>query len=193
MFKNKIFKIKPWIKANISPKRYQHIRGVAATSRKLAVRYGLNLDKAELAGWLHDCAKELSKSEMLDWIKKGPSRLDEAEKKIPALWHPHAGASIALHRWKIKDRQILEAIRCHTLGSSAMSLLAQILFVGDFIEPGRRFEGVAQARAAARKNLNQAVLMKCSMTVSHLLSQNVKIHGRLLETWNSFLELKNEK
>jgi len=193
MFKNKISKIKLWIKANISPKRYEHIRGVAQTSRKLAIRYGLSPDQAELAGWLHDCAKELPKSEMLDWIKKGFSRLDTAEKKIPALWHSHAGASIAFHQWKIKDRQILEAIRCHTLGSPTMSPLAQIVFVGDFIEPGRRFDGVVMARAIAKKDLNQAVLIKCFMTISHLLSQNMKIHGRLLETWNSFLRHQNEK
>jgi len=193
MFKNKIFKIKLWIKAHISPKRYEHIRGVAQTSRKLAIRYGLPPDQAELAGWLHDCAKELPKSEMLDWIKKGPTLLDKAEKKIPALWHPHAGASIALHQWKIKDTPILEAIRCHTLGSPTMSPLAQIIFVGDFIEPGRRFDGVVMARAIAKNDLNQAVLIKCSMTISHLLSQDMKIHGRLLETWNSFLGYKNEK
>jgi predicted HD superfamily hydrolase involved in NAD metabolism len=193
MLKSKLIKIKTWIKANISPNRYEHIQGVAETSRKLAFRYGLNPDKAELAGWLHDCAKELPKSELLDWIKKGPSRLDAAEKKLTALWHPHAGASLALHQWKIKDVEILEAIRCHTLGSPTMSPLAQIVFVGDFIEPGRRFEGVAQARAIARKNLNRAVLIKCSMTISHLLSQNMKVHGRLLETWNRFLGYKNEK
>jgi len=193
MFKNKILKIKVWIKANISPKRYVHIRGVAQTSRQLAIRYGLPPNPAELAGWLHDCAKELPKGEMLDWIKKGPSRLDEAEKKIPALWHPHAGASIALHQWKIKDRRILEAIRCHTLGSPTMSPLAQIVFVGDFIEPERGFDGVLMARAVAKKDLNQAILIKCSMTISHLLSQKMKIHDRLLETWNSFLGHKNEE
>jgi predicted HD superfamily hydrolase involved in NAD metabolism len=193
MVKNKILKIKPWIKVNISPKRYEHIRGVAQTSRKLAVRYGLNPDKAELAGWLHDCAKELPKNEIFDWIKKGPSRLDAAEKNIPTLWHPHAGASIAFHRWKIKDKLILEAIRCHTLGSPTMSLLAQIVFISDFIEPGRRFDGVATARVIAKKNLNGAVLIKCSMTISHLLSQNMKIHSRLLETWNSFLGHEIEK
>jgi predicted HD superfamily hydrolase involved in NAD metabolism len=186
MFKNKL-KIKRWIKGNISPKRYQHIQGVAETSRKLAIRYHLSADQAELAGWLHDCAKELPKSEMLDWIKKSPFQLDPAEKKIPALWHPHAGAAIALKKWKIKDARILEAIQCHTLGSPTMSPLAQIVFVGDFIEPGRRFEGVAGARAMALKDLNQAVLMKCSITISHLLNQNMKIHFRLLETWNSFL------
>lgn len=193
MSKNKLIEIKQWIQGNISPKRYEHIRGVAAISRKLAIRYHLPAEKAELAGWLHDCAKELSKSEMLGWIKKSPFRLDDTEKKLPALWHPHAGAAIALQKWKIKDAEILEAIRCHTLGSPAMSPLAQIVFVGDFVEPGRIFKGVSKVRSVALRNLKDAVMMKCAMTILHLLRQNMKVHGRLLETWNSFLGQENEK
>ena len=190
MLKSKLVKVKTWIKTEISPKRYEHIQGVARTSRKLAVRYGLPADQAELAGWLHDCAKELQKDEMKNWIGKGLSRLDTTEEKIPALWHPHAGASIAFHQWKVKNPRILEAIRCHTLGGSTMMPLAQIVFVADFIEPGRDFEGVSKVRMAAFKDLNQALLMKCSMTISHLLNNNLKIHPRLLETWNSFLGKK---
>src|SRR5665213_1260554 len=193
MSKNKLMEIKRWIRGNISPKRYEHILGVAATSRKLAIRYHLSAEKAELAGWLHDCAKELSKNEMLDWIKKSPFRLDDTEKKLPPLWHPHAGAGMAFKKWKIKDLQILEAIRCHTLGSPEMSPLAQIVFVGDFVEPGRTFKGVTKVRSVAFKNLNDAVLIKCAITISYLLSQKMKVHGRLLETWNSFLGQKNEK
>ena len=64
--------IKKWVSTQVSPKRYLHIQGVALTARKLAIRYGLSPEKAELAGWLHDCAKELPKREMAAWIKKKP-------------------------------------------------------------------------------------------------------------------------
>ena len=117
-------------------------------------------------------------------------KLDEEEKNIPALWHPHAGASIAQNQWKIKDKDTLEAIRCHTLGSPEMSALAQIVFVADFIEPGRTFPGVEKVRLIARKNIQEAVLLKCSMTIDYLLSRQMKIHSRLLRTWNSFLSYK---
>jgi predicted HD superfamily hydrolase involved in NAD metabolism len=193
MSSKKTEEIKKWISAQVSPKRYQHIKGVAQTAKKLAVLYGLSSDKAELAGWLHDCAKELSKSEMAEWIKKGPFKLDVDEIGIPALWHPHAGASIALEKWGIKDAQILEAIRCHTLGSPAMSPLARVVFVADFIEPGRKFDGVTLVRKIARKSLDASVLLKCSMTIEYLLEKNMKVHGRLLDTWNYFLDVKIEK
>jgi predicted HD superfamily hydrolase involved in NAD metabolism len=193
MSSKKTEEIKKWVSTQVSPKRYRHIQGVALTARKLGERYGLSSNKAELAGWLHDCAKELSKSEMAEWIKSGPFKLDPDEIRIPALWHPHAGASIAFKKWGIKDTKVLEAIRRHTLGSPAMSPLAQVLFVADFIEPDRKFDGVRLVRKIAQKSLDEAVLLKCSMTISYLLEKNMKVHGRLLDTWNYFLDSKNEE
>jgi predicted HD superfamily hydrolase involved in NAD metabolism len=182
--------IKDWVKTQVSPRRFLHIQGVAQTAVKLALRHDHSAQKAEMAAWLHDCAKELHKADMLKWIKKGSFSLDAEEKKIPALWHPHAGAGLAKIKWGIKDKDVLEAIRCHTLGSPEMGPLAQVVFVADFIEPGRTFEGVEKVRLVARKDLNEAVLLKCSMTVEDLLSRQMKIHGRLLATWNRFLEEK---
>jgi predicted HD superfamily hydrolase involved in NAD metabolism len=192
MSAKKIEEIKKWVSIQVSSERYQHIRGVVETAKKLAVLYHLSVEKAELAGWLHDCAKELSRSEMQKWIKKSSFDLDVNEKNMPALWHPHAGASIALNQWKIKDDRILEAIRRHTLGSPTMSPLAQIVFVADFIEPGRDFSGVKLVRKVARENLNEAILLKCSMTISYLLGKKMKVHDRLLETWNWFLDKRHE-
>jgi predicted HD superfamily hydrolase involved in NAD metabolism len=193
MAAQKLDQIKKWVGVRVHPERYRHIRGVVATGRELAARHGLPIDKAELAGWLHDCAKELPRAEALAWIRKSPFKLDEGEKKIPALWHPHAGAAIALIQWKITDAKILEAIRYHTLGKPKMSPLAQAIFIADFIEPGRGFKGLDRVRKAARRNLREAVLLKCSMTVSYLLEKNLEVHGRLLETWKYFLDVKNEK
>lgn len=185
--------IKEWLRTQVSPKRYEHIQGVVRSATDLAGRYGAPVEKAQAAAWLHDCAKERSRSEMLGWIRKSPFKLDPDEKTIPALWHPHAGASIALNLWKIKDKAILQAIRCHTLGSPEMSLLAQIIFVADFIEPGRTFEGVQKTRLVAKRDLGSAVLLKCSMTIEHLLSKNMRVHARLLQTWNAFLAVPGAK
>lgn len=181
--------IRDWVKTQVSEYRFKHIQGVAQTAGRLARRFGLPVEKAVLAGWLHDCAKELPKPEMKKWIGKAGFRLDPLEEKMPGLWHPHAGAGLALKRWGVKDKAVLEAIRCHTLGSPAMGPLAQLLFVADFIEPSRRFEGVGKARASARKGLRDGVLAKAAMTVQDLLESGRRVHPRLLETWNSFLEL----
>jgi len=163
-----------------------HIRGVVKTSGQLAKRYGLSVERARLAAWFHDCAKEKKRSWMREVLEDSPFRLDGEEKKTPALWHPHAGAAVALRDWGLRDPAVLEAIRRHTLGAPGMGPLAQVVFVADFIEPSRKFPGVELARKAARKNLGTAVRLKAAMTLEFLLHKDLRIHPRLLETWNYY-------
>lgn len=175
-----------WVKARVSPGRFRHIQGVVRTSARLAGRYGFPEAKALWAAWLHDSAKEMDRSGMLRWIRTGKERLDAAEEGMPALWHPHAGVGLARKVWGIRDPEVLEAIRCHTLGSAGMGPVAQVVFVADFIEPGRDFPGVEKARASARRGLVEAVRMKCAMTIGHLLENGRAVHPRLLDTYNFF-------
>lgn len=187
MDSSRFLEIRQWVASQVSPYRFKHIQGVVQTSEKLAKRFGISTEKARLAAWLHDCAKEKSRLEMKKWIENARFPLDAVESKMPGLWHPHAGAAIALKKWSIKDKVVLEAIRCHTLGSPRMGPLAQVVFVADFIEPSRDFSGVEKVRALARTNLKEAVLAKASMTIRFLFEKRMKIHPRLLETWNGFL------
>jgi predicted HD superfamily hydrolase involved in NAD metabolism len=182
----KLSEIQKWVSTQVSHHRLKHIQGVVQTSEKLAGRYGLPVSKARIAAWLHDCAKEWSKTEMGTWIKKAHRKLDRWEKDMPGLWHPHAAEGVALRKWGIKDPFILEAIRCHTLGNPEMAPLAQLIFIADFIEPGRRFAGVSWARKSAFEGLNSGVRAKASLTIEFLLEKRMKIHPRLLETWNHF-------
>ena len=184
----KTLEVREWVRTQVSPYRFQHIEGVAKTAKSLAQKHHLPPRKAEWAALLHDCAKELSRAEMKRWIKKGGFKLDKAEEAMPGLWHPHAGAALAKLKWGIKDKDILEAIRCHTLGGAGMGPLARLLFVADFIEPGRRFRGVEVVRRAADSDLAEAVLLKCSMTLQFLFEKGMKVHPRLVETWNSHLK-----
>jgi predicted HD superfamily hydrolase involved in NAD metabolism len=184
--------IAAWVKTQVSPRRFAHIQGVVKSSGDLALRFGQSVLKARLAAWLHDSAKELPKPEMTAWLKGTPFHLDAEEKAMPGLWHPHAGAAIALKKWKIKDPEVLEAIRCHTLGGEKMGGLARVVFVADFVEPGRHFDGVAEARRAARRSLIQGVRVKAERTLADLLRGQMMIHPRLLNTWNAFL-LKDDK
>lgn len=182
----KLNEIREWVKKNTSPARLRHIRGVVRFSARLAGRHRVDIRKAELAAWLHDCAKELPRNRQESLIKCGPFRLDAGEKGLAALWHPHASAALARIKWGIRDRGILEAVRCHTLGKAGMNPLAQVIFVADFIEPGRKFKGAAEIRKIAVRDLGAGVAAKASMTVGFLLKRKKRIHPRLLETWNDF-------
>ncbi|HVM31715.1 MAG TPA: bis(5'-nucleosyl)-tetraphosphatase (symmetrical) YqeK [bacterium] len=180
--------VRDWVKTQVSPRRFAHIQGVARSAEALARRHGQSVEKCRLAAWLHDAAKEYTRARMLQCLKGSPFRLDPLEQKMPGLWHPHAGAALALKRWKIKDREVLEAIRCHTLGGEKMGPVAQVVFVADFIEPGRAFKGLVRARRAARESLVKGVRAKAEMTLGHLLQAGHLIHPRLVLTYNAFLE-----
>jgi len=177
----------PWVRGRVRPERYRHIQGVVRTAKRLASRHGLSLEKAELAAWFHDCAKEETRAGMAALLRGTPFRMDAWERKIPALWHPHAGAAAAWKVWGLRDRETLEAIRCHTLGQRRMGPLARALFVADYIEPGRDFPGVREARRRAGRSLREGVLAKCEGTLRHLITHGMAVHPRLLETWNETL------
>jgi len=183
---HKAAEIRDWVREKVSAHRFRHIEGVVKTAVQLARRHGVSPPKAEWAAWLHDCGKELSPVQMKSWLRGTPFKLDRMEKTMPWLWHPHVGAAIARKRWGVRDKDILEAVESHTLGKPGMGKLAQILFVADFIEPGRKFGGIGMARKAAQKDLREGVLMKAAMTLSFLLEKNAPIHPRLVETLNSF-------
>jgi predicted HD superfamily hydrolase involved in NAD metabolism len=180
--------ISGWVRGQVSFKRFKHIQGVVKTSLKLASKYNIDFKKAQLAGWLHDCAKELPRETMLRWLQGTSFKLDSMEKGMPGLWHPHVGAAIALKKWKIKDNSVLQAIRCHTLGRPGMDRLAQIVFIADFIEPGRDFIGVGRVRKIALRGLADGVCIKALTTVQHLFENRMMIHSRLVDTWNYFLK-----
>ncbi len=183
----KLEEVRDWVRTQVSPGRYRHIQGVVECAGRLALRHGLPAGKARMAAWLHDCAKELTCGEMKSWLRDSPFRLDPPEIKMPGLWHPHAGAAIAYKKWEIRDQDILEAIRFHTTGSPEMGPLAQVLFLADFIEPGRKFKGRLKAARIAGRNLREGVLIKASMTLDFLFSRKARIHPRLVDTWNGFL------
>ena len=117
--------------------RFVHTMYVSCTASNLAMRHGADLAKAELAGLLHDCAKCMNLGKMLKMCAKADVQLSEIEKKSVALLHSKAGAVLAADKYGVSDEDILNSIRYHTTGRPGMSLLEKIIFVSDYIEPGR--------------------------------------------------------
>ena len=83
-----------WLKANLSPERYEHSLGTAECARELAERFGENPEKAYFTGLIHDCAKCLPKDETLHIIRNFLN-LEEDELCSPKTHHAPVGAYIA--------------------------------------------------------------------------------------------------
>ncbi len=159
--------IKKDLRERLDHARFKHTMGVVDTATRLAEIYGCSVKKAKYAALLHDCAKPMSNRRKIDLCRKYGVPISKAELKNPSLLHAKCGAILAKHRYGITDEKILHAIAVHTTGVPKMNRLDKILFVSDYIEPGRnRAPHLDRLRALARENLNA--------TVYHILRDTVR-------------------
>ncbi|HBI60770.1 MAG TPA: phosphodiesterase [Lachnospiraceae bacterium] len=153
----------------VKKRRYQHILGVRFTAQAMAMRFGEDIMKAGYAGVLHDCAKHLSDKEMLLTCRKRQIFCSEVEKRQPSLLHAKLGAVFAKEIYGITDEEILSAIRWHTTGKPGMTKLEKIVFIADFIEPGRKMlPRMEEIRTASFQDLDKAMYLILDNTLSYL-------------------------
>ncbi len=132
-------KLRRQMRRTLEAKRYEHTLSVAYTAANLAAVHGADVEKALVAGMLHDCAKCLSHKKQTALCEKYhlPLSKMEAAKDSPLL-HAKAGSVMARITYGITDEDILNAISYHTTGRPHMSTLEKIIYIADYIEPGRR-------------------------------------------------------
>lgn len=154
-----------------SGKRFIHTLGVQYTSACLAMCYGSDVNKAQMAGLLHDCAKHMKPEKLLEISKKQGLKISKAQERNPFLLHGRVGAYLARTKYGIKDEEILGAIEWHTTGRPEMTLLEKIIFTADYIEPGRnQAPNLEILRQLSFTDLNQAVCMILEQTLDYLKS-----------------------
>ena len=133
------------MKETLKPSRFRHVIGVEMTAVQLAENLGADGPKARLAALLHDCAKSLSLEEQAAWARRDGSHLDPETASM--ILHAPAGAALARERYGITDEAVLQAIRYHTTGEADMTLLDEIIWAADIIEPGRDHPAVERQRS----------------------------------------------
>lgn len=174
------------IKEQVSEKRFKHILGVEQAALKLAQANDYELEKASVAALVHDYAKERSDSEFKALIAQ--TGLDQDLLNWNNfIWHGVVGAEIIKKELKITDEEILNAVRRHTVGAKEMTTLDQIVYVADYIEPGRDFPGVDQARQIAAKSLRAAVEFETKHTLLYLMNNNKTIYPAAILTYNAYV------
>lgn len=174
------------IAEQMSEKRFRHVLGVETAALELAERYGCDPVKASLAALLHDYAKEQPDQVFLDLIDR--YQLDPALKSWGNnVWHGLVGRYLITEEFGLTDENILQAIAVHTVGSADMSLLDKVLYVADYIEPGRDFPGVDTARDLAKEDLDKAVAYETARTIEHLAHKGLPIYPQTLETYNAYV------
>lgn len=172
-------------------KRLTHCLGVERAAMELAQRFGVDVEKASLAGLLHDYAKKLSDQEFLALIDR--HQLDPDLKNWGNnVWHGMVGIYKIQEDLDLHDSEILRAIEVHTVGAGQMTDLDKVIYVADYIEHNRAFPGVDVAREIASLSLNKAVAYETARTVEYLAHQGFPIYPQTLETYNAFVHYLKE-
>lgn len=164
--------------------RFVHTLGVAYTASSLAMRYNVDIDKAILAGLLHDVSKRCKSDKYIDMCIAYDIYISESEYKNPGLLHAKLSAYIAENEYDVLDLDILSAIECHTTGKPNMTLLEKIVYIADYIEPSRTKQiHLKELRETVFISLDKALLMILEDSVEYLKSTNKAIDPLTYETY----------
>ncbi|MBR6719477.1 MAG: nicotinate-nucleotide adenylyltransferase [Clostridia bacterium] len=170
------------LKGTLKESRFRHTLGVADTAASLARHYGANVDKAYLAGLLHDSAKNFSEDELFALCDKYKISLTENDRKAPAIIHSYVGAYIAKEEYGVTDSEIFDAIYNHSTGCEDMTLLSKIIFVSDMTEPGRKdFPGLSEIRKLMYDDIDKALVASMDATISYTKMKGSFIHPDTLK------------
>lgn len=167
--KTDLKKLRKAMEKELDPKRFEHTLGVTYTAAALAMRYDESIINAQIAGMLHDCAKCLSDKKRLSICEKHNISMTEIERRNPFLLHAKVGSFLAMDEYGVTDPDIINAILNHTTGRPGMSTLEKIIFIADYIEPGRdRAPNLSAIRKLAFENLDEALVCILRDTLEYL-------------------------
>lgn len=180
-------KIQKKLRKELDNKRYQHTMGVMYTSAALAMAHGQDMDRARLAGLLHDCAKCIPNKKKAKICKKHRIPVTSYEKANPFLLHAKLGAYYARKKYGVEDEEILSAIRCHTTGKPNMTPLEQIVYIADYIEPMRDVApNLEEIRRLAFQDLDRCIYKILKDTLDYLKSSPEKIDIATEQTYQYY-------
>jgi predicted HD superfamily hydrolase involved in NAD metabolism len=164
------------IQHNLSDHRFQHTMNVVEAAKQLAKRFGEEEQKAEIAGLVHDVAKEMTDEAMRCFCQKKHIELCDVTQHNIQLVHGTVGALTSQQKYSINDSDILNAVRYHTTGRKGMSRLEKIIYISDMIEARRVYPEVEALRNMATEDLDKAVLMGLDVSIRHVMGRGSLIH-----------------
>ncbi|MGI5899174.1 MAG: nicotinate-nucleotide adenylyltransferase [Christensenellales bacterium] len=182
-----------WLKENLSRRRYLHTLAVEHAAVDLAERHGESAVDVSFAALLHDCAKEFPAEKILEYAGRGGAEPDEIALLSPQLLHGHAAAFFAKERFGVEDEKILDAVKNHTMGRPGMSLFEKIIYLADYIDPGRGHEWVDELRKMAYDDIEMACEKATALTIAHVVNIGEPLHPQTVLTYNSLLIINRRK
>ncbi len=169
----------------VKAKRLPHIKGIEETAVALARFWGIDPEKARRAAILHDCTKYWSLEDQVALCDQAGVPMDAMERTSVKLLHSKTGAILARDRFG-QSEEIYQAIFCHTTGKAGMKTLDKVLYLADYMEPNRNFDGVEELRRLVWEDLDQAMILGLEMSVEEIQDRGEVVHQN---TWDALEEL----
>lgn len=183
----KISKISKKLKKELDKERYEHTLGVMYTACALAMCHGADMDQALLAGLLHDCAKCIPSAKKIKLCQKYHLEVTDIERNNPSLLHAKLGAFLAKKKYHITDQEILNAIKSHTTGKPAMTLLEKIIYIADYMEPGRpELPNMAEVRKLAFQDIDECLYRILEDSLVYLKGRDLPIDTMTEKTYQYY-------
>ncbi|MEJ6400512.1 bis(5'-nucleosyl)-tetraphosphatase (symmetrical) YqeK [Nicoliella lavandulae] len=170
----------------LKTKRFEHVQRVEQMAIKLARLNGVDEELASIAGLVHDYAKQRPDEDFINTIKQyqlDPDLLNYGN----AIWHGYVGWILIKNELGINNIDVLEAVKYHTIGAPYMSKLAQVIYMADYIETGRDFPGVEEARQITFDNLANGVAYQTFNTLNYLINKHAAVYPKTIDTFNAWV------
>ena len=137
--------------AVVGEKRRGHIARVTALLDRWAALLGLDEDEARSwhdAGRWHDALRDADEVELRRWASHRGGGVGDTSVLPAEMLHGPAAAARLTEEGEAR-RQLLDAIRWHTVGHAEWARVGRALYMADYLEPGRRFSPADRAFLAA--------------------------------------------
>lgn len=184
---NRIEEMRLKLITELDEPRYQHTLGVMYTAASMAMRYGEDMEKALIAGLLHDCAKCIPGQEKISMCEENSIEISDIERQNAGLLHAKLGAYVACREYGVEDEDILMSIRSHTTGRPEMTLLEKIIYISDYMEPGRKeLPNMKDVRRLAFEDIDKCLFRILKDSLVYLKSRDYAIDPMTEETYNYY-------
>ena len=176
------------LEQHLSPGRYRHSLGVADTAAALARRFGMNEERARVAGLLHDCGRMYETAQLPGEARRRGIPIGKIEAAMPLLLHAYVGAYLVYEIYGVDDAAVAQAIWRHTVGGENMTALDKIVYFADMIEPSRAYPEVEKLRGLARTApLDEMMLVGLTDSILFVVQKGGLIHPDTVTARNELI------
>lgn len=178
-----------YLSLHLKIERYNHVLSVNDLAIKLAKNYKLDVFKVSISALLHDCAKNMTLDENIKYIKKNKLKIKNIEfiiKYLPQVLHSYIGADIAKKQFHIKDKEILNSIKNHTVGRIKMSNYEKIIFIADALSLDRKYKKNFVSKKILFGDLDKTFKLVLQNKIKYVVSNFKVLHPDIIKIWNYY-------